>query len=188
MEQQPRQRKAPSPHSKCSFQTSLPHAGLSWRLLGAPGLTLGSCQESCRGSSLPPTPFSPRSSSISSLSGVPYKPLFSVLQLVSTHRALPLWASLAAVTTPSSQASPHWFPRKGGGGSVASKPPEVRLWMNSPPSQIAPITIFLLLPFYPRDTCFSSIHTRISHTAEPSQVGLSHLLMIFHYLMLFPTF
>ena len=161
---------------------------MSWRLLGAPGLTLGSCQESCRGSSLPPTPFSPRSSSISSLSGVPYKPLFSVLQLVSTHRALPLWASLAAVTTPSSQASPHWFPRKGGGGSVASKPPEVRLWMNSPPSQIAPITIFLLLPFYPRDTCFSSIHTRISHTAEPSQVGLSHLLMIFHYLMLVPTF
>lgn len=49
------QRKAPSPHSKCSFQTSLPLVGMLQWLLGVPPLTLGNCQESSRHGSLPPS-------------------------------------------------------------------------------------------------------------------------------------
>lgn len=97
------QRKAPSPHSKCSFQTSLPLVGMSQRLLGAPPLTLGSCQESSRHGSLPHHPPSLHiPPSISSLSGIPYETLFSVPQLASSHKTLLPWASLAAVTTPES--------------------------------------------------------------------------------------
>lgn len=44
----PGHRKALSPRSKCSFQTSLPRAGMEQSLLGAPQLTLGRCQESSR--------------------------------------------------------------------------------------------------------------------------------------------
>lgn len=99
----PGQRKAPSPHSKCSFQTGLPPVGISRRLLGAPPLTLGGCQESSRHGSLPPHPPSPHiPPSISSLSRIPYETLFSGPPLASSHETLRPWASLAAVTTPKS--------------------------------------------------------------------------------------
>lgn len=146
------QRKAPSPHSKCSFQTSLPLVRMLQRLLGAPWLTLGSCQEnSRRGQPAPPSPFLPHSSSISSLSWIPYETLFQCFNWpLTTELSFPrfpwqLW------TPPSPWAFPSWFPRKGGEGGLASKPSEVRALVNSSPSPNSSHHYLYISPILPQE-------------------------------------
>lgn len=73
----------------------------------------------------PPAPFSPRPSSIRSLSWTPYETPFSAS--TGLHALTPpAPPPLAAVATPRPQALPSWFPRKGRGGNIASRPSEVR--------------------------------------------------------------
>lgn len=102
-EQQPRAEKGPFSPQQMVFSNQPSSVGMLQRLLGAPPLTLGSCQESSRHGSLPLSPPSLHiPPSISSLSRIPYETLFSVPQLAFFHKTLLPWALLAAVTTPNS--------------------------------------------------------------------------------------
>lgn len=126
------QRKAPSPGSKCSFQTSslLFKPAPSCRDVSAaswcPSINLGKLPGEQPSSSLPLQPPSLHiPSSIHSLSWTPYETLL-VPPLASLHSHPPVPPSPAAVASPSPQALPRWFPGKGRGRNNTSKPTEVR--------------------------------------------------------------
>lgn len=166
-EQQPGpERKAPSPGSKCSFQTSLPLVGMSRRLLGAPPLTLGSCQESSRPRRLPLQPPSRHVPPLSAhCPGLPMR-LFSVPQLASMHS--PLLLRLPWQLWPPPVHSPSWFPRKGRGGNIASRPSEVGALGEffSLPNQSPSLCIYFSHPT-------PGTHTSQAHTSgSPLHLGL----------------
>lgn len=158
----PGQRKAPSPGSKCSFQISLPLVGMSRWLLGAPPLTLGSCQESSRPCSLPlQAPFSPCPSSILSLSWTPYETLFSASTGLHalTPPALP---SLAAVATVHRLFQVGFLEREGEGTSLLS-PQKSGLWVKSSPFQISSHHDVYISPILP----LKHIHLKHIHQDLP---------------------
>lgn len=89
--------------------------------------------------------------------------------------------SLAAVASPSPQALPRWFPRKGRGRNTASKPPEVRALGEffSLPNQFPSRFIYFSHPT--PGTHASQAHTPGSRIhSGSSQAGRSYLLVMPH--------
>lgn len=123
----PGHRKALSPRSKCSFQTSLPRAGMEQSLLGAPQLTLGRCQESSRHAACPCAPLCTSLLLWAYCPGAPGA--LAVPQLVSSHKP-------SSPGHPWQPVTPHYhhqghglfqvgFLEREWGGSLAFKAPEV---------------------------------------------------------------